>query len=81
MTEHLSREAIRRELGLLGGLEPKNLAATAHVEFDSMFWLLIIILVLALIAWRCGWFKGGKLSNMLQYSLSGNRNLVFSSKS
>ncbi len=56
----------------------KTLSATAHVEFDSMFWLLIVILVLVFLVWRLGWFKENKLANMLSYSLTGNRDLVFS---
>jgi len=50
----------------------KHLAATTHLEFGSLFWLLIIILVLAFLGWRLGWFKEGKLSKMLEYSFQGS---------
>jgi len=38
----------------------KTLGATTHMEFGTFFWLLIIILVVAFIAWRAGWFPAIK---------------------
>lgn len=48
----------------------KNLAGTAHLELGTFFWILIIILVLVLIAWRAGWFPAIKTAATKTFSES-----------
>jgi len=51
---------------------------TVQIQLGTGFWLLLCLIAFAVIAWRFGWFGEGKLGNMLSYSLTGNRDLIYS---
>ena len=57
---------------------PRNWSGNVQIQLGTGFWLLLCLIAFALIAWRLGWFREGKLANMLSYSVTGDRSLVAS---